>query len=202
MGSSGRFIMNPSWVHQKGRLSPWWRTIFLKKGIEIGCITSILPIPEFLFHISGSDQIIQGAFYGASGHPQLPGHGRDGRPAAPVPVCPVMQVHIDRHCPVRQTGGIDPFKISHIPSFNLSVAAAWERVCGAAAGRYAPLPAPVPYRRLQAVLTALVALQTLPCHHPSVYAGSPAPVSAGLHMIPPLPHAALPHTLPQIRSPI
>ena len=181
---------------------PWRRSVFLKKGIEIGCITAILPVPEFLFHISGSDQIIQSAFYGAAGHPQFPGHGRDGRPAVPVPVCPVMQIHIDCHCPVRQTGGIDCFKISHISSlFNLSAAAAWKRACGAATGRYAPLPAPGSYRRLQAVQTALAALQTLPCHHPSVFAGSPAPASAGPHKKQLLPHAASPHTLLQIRSP-
>ena len=187
---------------KKDRLSPWRDLTILQKGIKIRRIAAVLPVPVFLFQISGTYQIVQSSFYGAAGQPQLPGHGRDGGPSAFIPVCPVMQVHIDCHCPVGQTGGIDRFKVSHIPSFNPSAAAAWIRVCGAVSGRYAPLPGPVPYRRLQAVLTVLAALQTLPSHHPSACAGSPAPASAGLHKIPFLPHAALLYTLPQIRSPI
>ena len=140
-------------------------------------MAAILPISEFLPQIPCTDKIVQGAFYGAAGHPQFPGHGRDSRPAAFVPVRTVMEIHIDCHRPVRQSGSVDGFKISHIPSFsNPSAAAACLRACGAVTARSSLVSVPAPYRRLQALLMAQAALQTLPGHRPSVCAGSPAPV--------------------------
>ncbi len=117
-------------------------------------MAAVLAIPEFLPQIPSTDQIVQGTFDGATGHPQFPGHGRDGRPAASVSIRPVMEIHIDCHRPVGQPGSVDGFKVSHIPSFsNPSAAAACLRVCGAVTARYALSSVPAPYRRLQAVLT-------------------------------------------------
>ena len=52
------------------------------------------------------------SFRGA-GEAQLRGYGADPRPAPPLTVCVIFEIHIDRSGPVAQVGMVDVLKISH-----------------------------------------------------------------------------------------
>lgn len=164
---SGQSTMNPSWNHLKGIASPWWSIINLKKRIQIGCMASVLPVPEFLFQIPGFYQIIQRSLYSATGHPQFSGYGWNCWPALSSFVCPVMQIHIYCYSSMRKFRSINLFKVSHLRLLNPSVMAACIQVFDVVevlliAYAYSSL-APVRFHQLQAALMNLPSHQMTNC---------------------------------------
>ena len=122
VGTSGWFIMTLSSVHQKGRLSPWREepafcfSIWIINSNNVVQIRSVAPIfaPARIFLEQPCfHKIVQRSLDRGAGKPQLQCDGLDGRPAATLAVCPVLQVHIDASGPVAQIGSID---ISSRPS--------------------------------------------------------------------------------------
>lgn len=81
--------------------------------VEIGRTATVFPPAGFLGEPAGALQLPQGALDGGAGQAQFSGHGGHGGPADALLVGSLSQVHIDRHCPMGQIGGIDGVKIAH-----------------------------------------------------------------------------------------
>ena len=63
--------------------------------IQIGSKTPILPPAWVLLQQTSPAEIIQCPLDRRAGKPQLQSNGSDGRPAASLAVCPILEVHID-----------------------------------------------------------------------------------------------------------
>lgn len=81
--------------------------------VAVGSAASVLSMAGFLGDPLGLLQLPQGALNGGAGEIKLPPHSADGRPAVALLVRPALKVHIDCHCPVWQSCGIDGIKIAH-----------------------------------------------------------------------------------------
>ena len=64
-------------------------------GIKIGSAAPVCSLAGSLFQISVPLQIVKRPLDRRAGKPQLRSNGSDGRPAASLAVCPILEVHID-----------------------------------------------------------------------------------------------------------
>ncbi|EDS09773.1 hypothetical protein ANACOL_03577 [Anaerotruncus colihominis DSM 17241] len=63
--------------------------------IQIGSKTPVFPPAWVLLQQTGFTEVIQRPLDRRAGKPQLQSNCSDGRPAASLAVCPILEVHID-----------------------------------------------------------------------------------------------------------
>lgn len=76
-------------------------------------MTPIFPPARLSGEQASSVEIVQRPLDCGAGEAQLRGYGADPRPAPPLTVCVIFEIHIDRSGPVAQVGMVDVLKISH-----------------------------------------------------------------------------------------
>lgn len=81
--------------------------------VAVGSAAPVLPMAGFLGDPLGLLQLSQGALDGGARKIKLPPHSADSRPAVALLVGSALEIHIDCHCPVGQSRGIDGIKIAH-----------------------------------------------------------------------------------------
>lgn len=93
-----------------GGLCLFWA---LKQPVAVGCTATVLPPARFRHDPAVLLELPQGPLDGGPGEVQVFSDGSHRGPAAALGVRPVLQIHIDRHVPVGQLGGIDCVEVSH-----------------------------------------------------------------------------------------